>query len=663
MDQNNNADDLLDENPKEKEVYNSEQIPDQEPEVLVAEGTGAIDNPDNTKNNADKSNGIFNRFKLLIINKNIPLVIAVFIILLFSSLAFLLINRYSSYSTKLEQAASVYPAESCNGSVYSQACPPPIIVIPTPTNSEEFLPTYKTIPINENIIWLATPEIISSIPVFKDLSKYLSGPENSYKKSIQYYLMGNVAGRSNDQIIYIHFNEGMGSGEYFVRMTDNNYVIYKEHSSIGFYYEEETKKLRYTGPALNDDIVVDKETIIEDISPPVKIVYNNQSFATHSPVWYGNFFTTTLPQSNETTSYSKITELPQGQLYETTSNKYSNEVYKLSHMILVLKDHRSVDYNVDTELTNYDKSSSINWNNGTTTSSKDYAWGFGGCGAGINNEIALNISEDDLEIMGTTDIGNKVYIVKNTSNPLFTKHYNEYKQASSFEGSNLEKNISEENFRTKPGFFLYRDNLQRWLVFSNYKYITPSGCAKPVVYLYPNKPTFVNVAVGAQVTKSDPIYPSDGWKNVFAMPNGSLIYNQKGYNSLFWEGYGRGIYPEVHTGKIVKRTDTIKQIKGDLYDQGLNDKEVTDFMAFWANKIPNNPYVRITWLNTNQMQQLAPLKISPWPQTMIRVFLDMEGVNESYDLSPQTLRAFKRNGFTVVEWGGLSIDGSVPKLK
>jgi hypothetical protein len=454
----------------------------------------------------------------------------------------------------------------------------------------------------------------------------------------------------------------MGSGEYFVRKTGNNYVIYKEPSSIGFYYEVETKKLRYTGPALNDGIIVDKETKIEDVIPPTKIVYNNQSFSTSSQVGY-DFFTTTLPQSNETTSYTKITELPEGQLYETTSNKYSNEVYKLAHINVVLKDHRSADYNVDTELTNYDKSSNINWNNGTTTSSKDYAWGFGGCGAGANNEIALNITETDLEVMGKTDIGNRVYTVKSTSNPLFTKHYNEYKQASSYEGSALEKNITEENFRTKPGFFLYRDNLQRWLVFSNYKYITPSGCAKPVMYLYPDKPTYVNVAVDAQVTKSDPTYPIDGWKNVFALPNGNLIYNQKGYHSLFWEGYGNGIYPQVNSGKIVKRADAVKQIKDDLYAQGLNGKEVTDFMDFWSNKIPNNPFVRITWLDTTQMQRLAPLKISPWPKTIIRVFMDMEGVDKNYNLSPQTLMAFKRNGFTVVEWGGLARDGSVPKLK
>jgi hypothetical protein len=198
MDQNDETDNLLEANSKTNEANNFEYIPDQEPQIGVAEEAKTIDTTENKIQNisADNSAGIFNRMKLLLINKKIPLVVAVFILLLCTSLAFLLINRFSDYSTELDQTASVKPTESCNGSVYSQACPPPITELPTPTNTEEFLPTYKTIPLDENIIWLATPETISSIPVFKDLSKYLSGPENSYK-SIGYYLMGNVAGRSN----------------------------------------------------------------------------------------------------------------------------------------------------------------------------------------------------------------------------------------------------------------------------------------------------------------------------------------------------------------------------------------------------------------------------------------------------------------------------------
>jgi hypothetical protein len=222
--------------------------------------------------------------------------------------------------------------------------------------------------------------------------------------------------------------------------------------------------------------------------------------------------------------------------------------------------------------------------------------------------------------------------------------------------------ISVETFKSEHGVYLVQDSLGQWLVYSKSKFVPSPGCAKPVVYIYPDKPTFVDVSVGADVTKSDPYYPAGGWKNVFALPGGQLIYKQRGYDSLFWEGYGVGYYPPTTSGKYVKRAEAESQIKADLYSQGLNNKEVGDFMNFWSSKIPNKPYVRITWLSQTELRELAPLYVSPKPQTMIRVFLDMQGSDKPMRIAPQKLIAPARNGYTVVEWGGLARDGSVPKL-
>ena len=100
-----------------------------------------------------------------------------------------------------------------------------------------------------------------------------------------------------------------------------------------------------------------------------------------------------------------------------------------------------------------------------------------------------------------------------------------------------------------------------------------------------------------------------------------------------------------------------------LHQLGLNDKETSDFMAFWGPKVPNKPYVRLSWLGTKAMEKLAPLYVSPLPDTRIRVFLDMEGADSFMKLPAQHLSSVKRQGFTVVEWGGLARDGSVPSLR
>ena len=63
------------------------------------------------------------------------------------------------------------------------------------------------------------------------------------------------------------------------------------------------------------------------------------------------------------------------------------------------------------------------------------------------------------------------------------------------------------------------------------------------------------------------------------------------------------------------------------------------------------------------LEKLAPLYISPLPDTRIRVFLDMEGLSSHVQLPAQRLSSVERQGFTVVEWGGLARDGSVPALR
>jgi len=86
---------------------------------------------------------------------------------------------------------------------------------------------------------------------------------------------------------------------------------------------------------------------------------------------------------------------------------------------------------------------------------------------------------------------------------------------------------------------------------------------------------------------------------------------------------------------------------------GLNEKEMADFLEFWLPKMPNTPYVRLTWFGNKLMDRLAPIFVMPKPETIIRVFLDFEGLGSKINLPPQKLSSPARKGFTVVEWGGL----------
>lgn len=257
------------------------------------------------------------------------------------------------------------------------------------------------------------------------------------------------------------------------------------------------------------------------------------------------------------------------------------------------------------------------------------------------------LQDGDLVVIGKTDTGRVVYGLRDKTAALMTKAYDEYKQSS-------DNPASLEDYIANHGLLIVKNASGERLVYVRGQYGMSGGCAKPVIYLYPTTARQVSVRVGADVSVSEPLYPATGWKNIWAEPNGQLTYNGARYDSLFWEGKGYGEYPGIISGTVVKRAEAATTIKRQLVEQGLNTKETTDFMIFWENKIPNKPYIRLTWLNTAQMNTLAPLYISPKPNTLLRVFLDMEGFDTPISLPAQKLQHVERKGFTVVEWGGLS---------
>ncbi|MFH1712764.1 MAG: hypothetical protein ABH896_01060 [Candidatus Jacksonbacteria bacterium] len=64
------------------------------------------------------------------------------------------------------------------------------------------------------------------------------------------------------------------------------------------------------------------------------------------------------------------------------------------------------------------------------------------------------------------------------------------------------------------------------------------------------------------------------------------------------------------------------------------------------------PYYFITFVPQEEFNKLAPLKVQPKPDTIIRVFMDYQGLNERIESTEPAIITPARNGFTVVEWGG-----------
>ncbi|MDD5051065.1 MAG: hypothetical protein PHV93_05025, partial [Candidatus Pacebacteria bacterium] len=86
---------------------------------------------------------------------------------------------------------------------------------------------------------------------------------------------------------------------------------------------------------------------------------------------------------------------------------------------------------------------------------------------------------------------------------------------------------------------------------------------------------------------------------------------------------------------------------------GLNDKERADFIEFWEPRMTGAPYFFVTFLGTQAMNKLAPLTITPKPDTIIRVLMDFTPLQKPIEVSSLVIHTPVRKGFTVFEWGGV----------
>ena len=206
--------------------------------------------------------------------------------------------------------------------------------------------------------------------------------------------------------------------------------------------------------------------------------------------------------------------------------------------------------------------------------------------------------------------------------------------------------------------------MRRWLsitLVAGLLVVGLSGCVmeatteKPVIYLYPEEETRVSVTLDydGQFTSTYPSY-KDGW-TVDAAPDGTLTDPDTGrqYYCLFWEGVTEVEY-DFSTGFCVAGADTAVFLEGALADLGLTEKEANEFIIYWLPRMEHNPYNLISF-QTTAYTDSAKLTIDPAPDTLIRVFMAWQGVEEQVEVPPQTLTAPQRSGFTAVEWGGTEV--------
>ena len=178
---------------------------------------------------------------------------------------------------------------------------------------------------------------------------------------------------------------------------------------------------------------------------------------------------------------------------------------------------------------------------------------------------------------------------------------------------------------------------------------------KPVIYLYPEEVTDVTVRLdySGELTCTYPDY-QDGW-TVTAAPDGTLTdASGQTYNYLYWEGEGTERY-DFSRGFCVAGADTAAFLEDALAQLGLTRKEANEFIVYWLPRMEQSPYNLIAF-QQEDYTDAAPLTVTPAPDSILRVFMAWQPLEAPVDIPAQTLPAFDRHGFVLVEWGGAEID-------
>ncbi len=308
------------------------------------------------------------------------------------------------------------------------------------------------------------------------------------------------------------------------------------------------------------------------------------------------------------------------------------------------------------------------------------------CGGTFGSYVVKNISQSELRSIGKLKSGVEIFTLKDIHHPLINAQYEE-KVVQYDDETFTSINQQRLNITKKPSYseyasgnpvLIFKDAWGRFVAVGETEYMLEAGCGKPVIYLYPQETTKVHVEFkdSVQLTTHIPVYKK-GW-DVIAEKTGVLhnlvnedcsVYEKAKHGSeyahdacvaneypyIYWAGNAYREYPTAEEGFVVTKENLKTELESKLGEIGLKQKEIDDMVSYWYPEMlkKNAPFYRISFFDTETMNQFIPMSVHPKPNSVLRIFLDWEPLSKEATIKPQEFKSFNRNGFTYVEWGGL----------
>lgn len=175
---------------------------------------------------------------------------------------------------------------------------------------------------------------------------------------------------------------------------------------------------------------------------------------------------------------------------------------------------------------------------------------------------------------------------------------------------------------------------------------------KPVLYLYPEQEENVTVTFEhpENLLTTYPKYEAK-WE-VTATPEGNLYdENGKYYYALYWDEKSI-VEEEFDEGFFVTKENAIEFLETTLTQIGLTRREQNEFIMYWLPILEQNKKSIVNYTLTEERQEENELMITPKPDSLLRVAINIKKVDKEVKIEEQELPHFTREGFTAVEWGG-----------
>jgi hypothetical protein len=268
----------------------------------------------------------------------------------------------------------------------------------------------------------------------------------------------------------------------------------------------------------------------------------------------------------------------------------------------------------------------------------------------------------DLVEVGQVKGAGPLFALKDSAHPEVERAWKEFLHVphGTTDGPRPKYASKEEFFEIMPRLFWW-DSFGR-LLRLRHTDLRLLCLAEPIVYFYPERRMHVRYTLASEVrvARAEPLARGNSW-TFLATPQGALEEvdaapgrARRTFPHLFWEGTSMRFAPPAE-GVCLPGSRTGEYLRDVLPRLGLLPNETEDFLTAWVPRMEGAAFNVIGFHPREVVDMLAPVQVSPAPTHMIRILMDAAPVEECPALTAPALpdAVPAREGFTVVEWGGV----------